>query len=131
MCQVEVKDYGKWPFKVWGRLYKRCVGSVLGYGEGNWSVGMKELNKLVSTEKKMLAMMCGVTLKDRLRNSEGLRWFRHVLRRGEDTEEGGVLTMEVSGARRRGRLAMRWKDWVGYDMRVMGLEKRMAMDRET
>ncbi len=34
------------------------------YSEGaeNWSVGVNELNKLVSTERKM--MMCGVALRD-------------------------------------------------------------------
>ncbi len=82
-----------------GRLYKGCVRSVLGYGAENWSVGVKLLNKLVSTEKKMLRMMCGVTLSYRIRSSEiterlgvesieewlrkqRLRWFGHVLRRG-------------------------------------------------
>ncbi len=60
-----------------------------------------------------------------------LRWFGIVLRRGEDTEVGIVLTMEVVGVQGRGRPARRWKDVVEYDMRVMMLEKGMAMDRET
>ncbi len=42
-----------------------------------------------------------------------------------------MLTMEVAGARGRGRPTSRWKDVVEYVMRVMGLEKGMAMDRVT
>ncbi len=38
-------------------VYKGCVGSVLGYGAENWSVCVKVLKKLVSTERKMLRMM--------------------------------------------------------------------------
>ena len=30
-----------------GELYKMCVRSVLGYGAENWSVGTKELGKLM------------------------------------------------------------------------------------
>ncbi len=36
----------------------------------NCFVGVKELNKLVSTERKMVRMICGVTLKDRINSSE-------------------------------------------------------------
>ena len=44
-----------------GKLYKGCVRSILGYGVEDWSVDVKELNKLVSTERKMLETVCGVT----------------------------------------------------------------------
>ncbi len=44
---------------------------------------------------------------------------------------GRVLTMEVVGARARGRPARRLKDVVEHDMRVTGFEKGMASDRET
>ena len=52
-----------------------------------------------------------------------MRWVGHVLRRGEDTEVGRVLTIEVAGTRGRGRPARRWKDVVENDM---GLEKELA-----
>ncbi len=97
----------------------------LGYGAVNWSVGVKELNKLVSTERKKLEMVCGVTQRDRIRSPEVAervdaesiegwfrrqhwRWFWHVLRGCKvckDTEVGRVLTMEVVGARGKGRPA--------------------------
>ncbi len=65
-------------------------------------------------------MIRGVTLRDRSFSSEvaervdvdsigellrrqRLRWFGHVLRRGEDLEVGKVLTMEVAGAQGRRR----------------------------
>ncbi len=79
---------------------------------------MKELNKIVSTERKMLRMMCGVALRGRISSlkvaervsvelieewvrRQRLRWFGYVLRRGWDTEVGRVLAMEVAGTRGR------------------------------
>ncbi len=130
-----------------GRLYKGCIRSVLGYGAEIWTTGVKELNKLVSTERKMLRMMCGITLKDKVTNVEvaervgveslevwlrrqRLRWYGHVLRKGDHTAVGRMLTMEVAGSRGRGRPMRRWIDVVERDMRVMGLEREMAGDRE-
>ncbi len=60
-----------------------------------------------------------------------LRWFGHVLWRGEDTEVGRVSIMEVAGMRRRDRPARRCKDVVENDTRVMGSEKGLMMDRES
>ncbi len=85
---------------------------------------MKKLKKLVSTERKMLRMMSGVTLRDKISSSgvaerEGvgsieewlrrqhLRWFEHVLRRGEDTEVGRVIDNRSGRAAERGRPARR------------------------
>ncbi len=56
----------KLVLKQTGRLYKECVRCVLGYGAENWSVDMKELNKIVSTERKILRTMFGITLRDRI-----------------------------------------------------------------
>ncbi len=53
------------------------------------------------------------------------------MRRGENTEVGRVSTMGVARGRGRGRPAKQLKDVVEHDMRVMGLEKGMAMDRKT
>ncbi len=53
-----------------GRLYKGCIRSVSGYGAESLSVGLKVPNKLISTKKKMLRMMCGVILWIRISSSE-------------------------------------------------------------
>ncbi len=50
-------------------------------------------------------------------------WFEHVLKRGEATEVGRGLTMEVAGTPGRGRPARRRKDVVEYETRVMRLER--------
>ncbi len=42
-----------------------------------------------------------------------------------------ALLMILAERRGRGRPARQWKDEVEYEMRVMGLEMGMAMDRET
>ncbi len=39
--------------------------------------------------------------------------------------------MILAGTQGRGTTARRWKDAVEYDLNVMGLEKGMAMGRET
>ncbi len=44
---------------------------------------------------------------------------------------GKVLTMEVAEAPGRRRGTSQWKNVVEYVMRVIGLEKGMAMDRVT
>ncbi len=53
-----------------------------------------------------------------------------MLRRGEEAELGGTLTMVVAGTRRKGNSVRRWKDVAENDMRVIGLEKEMrAIER--
>ncbi len=75
-------------------------------------MGVQELNELVSTERKMDGMMCGVTLRDRINSTQivervGVGSIEEWLRRGEDTEVGRVWTMEKAGVRGRGRPARR------------------------
>lgn len=47
----------------------------------------------------------------------------HMLRTGEDTETGRVLTIEAAGIQGRGQWTRSWKDVVEKDTRVMELEK--------
>ncbi len=55
-----------------------------------------------------------------------LRWYGHLLRRGENTKVGRVLTVEAAGTQGSGRPVRGWKDVIENDMRMMGLEKGMA-----
>ena len=58
-----------------------------------------------------------------------LRWYGHLLRREEDHVGKRTMEMEVNGRRRRGRPRKRWKDCVGEDLRVKGLDEVEALNR--
>ena len=47
-----------------GVLYKACVRSVLMYGAGTCAMKAGVFQRLQATERRMLRMICGVTLKD-------------------------------------------------------------------
>ena len=47
-----------------GVVYKACVRSVLTYGAETWVMKAGGFQRLRATERRMLRMICGVTLKD-------------------------------------------------------------------
>ena len=98
----------------------------------------RQKRKLDVAEMKMLRWMSGVTRTDRIRNEyirgslkvvevskkiqeARLRWYGHVMRRGEDNVAREALDMEVRGRRRRGRPKTRWRDRVAADVIEKGL----------
>ena len=103
-----------------GELYKACVRSVLVYGAECWALKAEDMRKLESTKRRMLIMMCGVTLMDRVRSEDirervgvecieswvrrqRLRWFGHVERREEGVEIRKIVYMnEGRGSQKAG-----------------------------
>ena len=82
--------------------------------------------------------MCGVTRLDKIRNEKirgttkvgeiskkvqqrRMRWYGHVMRRGEE--------YVGQGSRRRGRPKKRWADCVKADLREKGLSGEVMYDR--
>ena len=47
-----------------GVVYKACIRSVLTYGTETWAMKARDFQRLGTTEKRMLRMICRVTLKD-------------------------------------------------------------------
>ena len=47
-----------------GVVYKACVCSVLTYGAETWAMKAGVFQRLQATERRMLRMICGMTLKD-------------------------------------------------------------------
>ena len=45
-------------------MYKACVCSMLTYGAATWAMKAGIFQMLQATERRMLRMICGVTLKD-------------------------------------------------------------------
>ena len=50
--------------RIEGVVYKACVCSVLRYGAETWAMQAGVFQRLGATERRMLRMTCGVTLKD-------------------------------------------------------------------
>ena len=102
-----------------GVVYMACVCSMLTYGAKTWVMKAGVFQRLRATERRMLRMICGVTLKDmvestmiassvgvddleeRLRQKR-LRWFGHIARRDEELEIKKVFELKI-GQRKRGR----------------------------
>ena len=91
-------------------------------------------------------MLCRITVKDRVSSCEiahkvgveatvewlrkqRLRWFGHVIRRGEGAEIGRMMEMELLGVRKKGRPARRWMGVVKEDMKMKGVTRALAWDR--
>ena len=101
-------------------VYKACVCSVLTYGAETWAMKAGVFWRLRATERKMLRMICGVTLKDVVESiviasrvgmddleehlrQKRLRWFGHIAKRDEKVEIRKVFELKIEGQRKRGR----------------------------
>lgn len=135
------------PLKMRGVLYSVCVRTVITYGCENWPMKKENEDTLVRAERRMIRMMCGVTLANRERATDlqeriglvddigivvtkaRLRWFGHVSRR--DPEEGvkRAFLYKLDGKSGRGRPGKTWYEVVRKDMRDSGLCERDALDR--
>ena len=76
--------------------------------------------RLRATERRMLRMICEVTLKDMVESTviaprvgvndleehlrqKRLRWFGHIVRRDEEMEIKKAFELKIEGRRKRGR----------------------------
>ena len=103
-----------------GVVYKACVRSMLTYGAETWAMKAKVFQRLRATERRILRMICGVTLKDMVESTviasrvgvddleehmrqKKLRWFGHIARRDEEEVEiKKVFELKLEGWRKRG-----------------------------
>ena len=58
-----------------------------------------------------------------------MRWYGHVMRRGEEYVGQRVMGIEVQGSRMRGRPKKRWVDCVKDDLRENRLSGEEVYDR--
>ena len=129
-----------------GQIYEACVRSALLYGAETWAMTDRLTEILLRCDRRMLRYMAGVKWQDRMASSEvagmcgvddlsvklrqkRLRWFGHV-KRAEGSLLYEVGEMRVEGQRPVGRPKKRWKDCVMEDMDLLGIEERMAQDRQ-
>ena len=103
--------------KVRGTLYKSYVRNALTYGAECWALKMEDERRLKTTEMRMLQMICGKTLKDKINNDKiremtgvvrleeflrekRLRWVGHVERMDEERGPVKALLLEVDGTKK-------------------------------
>ena len=130
-----------------GVVYKACVRSMLTYGTETWAMKAGVFQRLRVTERRMIRMICGVTLKDMVESTaiasrvgvddleehlrqKRLRWFGHIVRRDKEVEIKKVFELKIEEQRKRGRPVKRWIDVVEEDMKKRGVLQQDAVDRE-
>ena len=106
--------------KVRGTLYKSYVRNALTYVAECWALKMEDERRLKTTEMRMLRMICGKTLKDKMNNEKihemtgvvrleeflrekRLRWLGHVERMDEERGPVKPLLLEVDGTKKEDR----------------------------
>jgi len=112
------------------------------HGTETWPVRKENVVALQRAEMIMVRWMCGVKLKDRLPSKElserlsvddialvlqqnRLRWYGHVLQKGDDDWVKKCMDYEVEGPRPK----RTWKEVVREDCKTRKLNKVDAMDR--
>ena len=127
-------------------MYGACIRSVLLYGSETWAVTKKLEDLILRSDRRMIRLLCGVTLtmripsKDLLFNSglvdirqlikrNRLRMFGHVVRRDPNEPLGKIYELEAPGRRPPGRPKKSWNKNVEEDMREVSATREEAMDR--
>ena len=98
------------------------------------------------TKTAMVRAMCGAKLMKKKRTEDlmemlglketvvqmakanGVRWYRHVLRRVDGHVLRKALEFEVKGKRKRGQPKKTWKMQVEKESKSVGLDKEDAMN---
>ena len=107
---------------------------------------MEDERTLKTTEMRMLRMICGKTLKDKMSNEKiremtgvvrleeflrekRLRWLGHVERMDEGRGPVKALLLKVDWTK-KGRPKKRWREVLECDMTARGLQRLDAQDRK-
>ena len=65
---------------------------------------------------------------DKMAQANGVRWYRHVVRRDEESILKAMI-LQVNGQRKRGRPKQPWKRQVEESLKKIGLRVEEASDR--
>ncbi len=115
------------------RVYESLVLSVLLYNAETWTLKVADESRLRAFEMSGLRRICGVSLRDKWRNSDikalleidcdvvekirrrRLSYFGHVSRMKPDRIPLRMLNGRLHGSRPRGRLRRKWLDVIEED----------------
>ena len=131
-----------------GEIYQCCVRPILLYCCETWERTVADEARLRGVERRMIKMMFGVRLVDRvstdvLRNRVGvgvkiedmkiqsrLRWYGHVMRRDINSQTHEVIEAEITGKKKNGRPSKSWEECVKKQLGRYGLRREDAYDRK-
>ena len=82
-----------------------------------------------TTEEQMDVLGLTETI-DHLAPANGVRCYRHMLRRDDDSVLRVALNLEVSGRRKQARPKKTWKKQVKEETEKIGLKKEDALRRD-
>ena len=126
-----------------GRVYASCVRSSTTYGSETSPLLIDVGLKFERAEMQMIRWMCGISLKDRRTNEElrrlvgvittfirsgRLRWYGHVMRKGDDDWVKKCMEYIVEGRRPVGRPRKTWLESVEGDMAELQIDKEDVHD---
>ena len=133
--------------KMRGVLYRACVRTVMMFGCESWPIKKENEDTLVRAERRMIRMICGVTLANR-ENSRGLleriglvddiavgikkarlRWFGHVFRCYLGVGVKRAFLFKLGDKVGRGRPGKTWYEVIRNDMRDLNISEGDALDR--
>ena len=129
------------------RAYQTLVMPVLLYGAETWTVTQHDIRRLKSFQMRCLRNILGITLWNRVRNSDilertgvlpveeqlrqrRLQWFGHVWRMPTNRPQRQLMRCRPSGRRRpTGGAPLRWCDLISRDLRGITNWAEAVMDR--
>ena len=135
------------PLKQRARVYDACIRSVMLYGAETWPTTKKLEEMLLRSDRRMIRIMCGVTLQTRIPSDDllhncslvdirkvlrrnRLRMFGHVARRASDEPLGKIRLLEAPGRRPPGRPRKTWAKNIEEDLIEAGAVEEDAMNRD-
>ena len=129
-----------------GKIYQCCVRPVLLYCCETWELTVADEMRLRGVEYRMIKMMCGVRLFDRVSTDvlqdrvgavvtiEGfiiqrrLQWYDHVIHRDITSQIREVMEHEIPVKRKKDRPRKSWEECIKKDLERYGLRKEDACD---
>ena len=129
-----------------GRVFSSAVRGALLHASETWGTTVDDFNRLARNDHQMIRWICSSKLSDRvpmaaliarlgipllegvMRQSR-LRWFGHVERMDDDQWQRRILNHVVDG-KYKGRPKKRWLDNVKDDIKLLGISKDLAADRD-
>ena len=136
------------PLEMKGQVYASCVRCSMTYGSETRPLLVDVGLKFQRAEMQMIRWMCGISLKDRRTNEElrrlvgvelittfirsgRLRWYGHVMRKGDENWVKKCMEYRVECRRPVGRPRKTWLESVEADMAELEIDKEDVHDRRT
>ena len=135
------------PLEMKGQMYASSVRSSITYGRVTRSLLVDVGLKFERAEMQMIRWMCGIFMKDRRTNEElrrlvglelfttvirsgRLRWYGHVMRKGDEDWVKKCMEYRVEGRRPLGRPRRTWLESVEVDMAKLEIDKKDVHGRK-